>query len=119
MAIFGLFCRFGPSGDYYQAVIRTDGEALILKAAPPADVLVLARGRVAELPTGRDVRLRLDCTGAGTTRVALFADDEKVAEGQDGDALRYGSVGMLVSAEEPPADVLFEDFVLLGRRRQV
>ena len=35
-AIFGLFCRFGPSGDYYQAVVRTDGEALILKSAPPA-----------------------------------------------------------------------------------
>ena len=78
---------------------------------------MLARGRVAELPTGRDVRLRLDCTGAGTTRIALFADDEKVAEAKDRDALRYGSVGMLVSAEEPPADVLFEDFVLLGRRR--
>ena len=53
------------------------------------------------------------------TRIALFADDEKVAEAQDRDRLRYGSVGMLVSAEEPPADVLFEDFVLLGHRRQV
>ena len=113
-----MFCRFGPTGDYYQAVLRTDGEALILKAEPP-NVTTLARGRVPEVGTGRDVMLRLDCTGAGTTRVALFADDKKVAEAKDESSLRYGSVGMLVSAEEPPADVLFEDFVLLGRRRQV
>ena len=84
-AIFGMFCRYGPSGDYYQAVLRTDGEALILKSEPP-NVTTLASGQVAEPGTGRDVRLRLDCTGAGTTRIALFADDEKVAEAKDEDA---------------------------------
>ena len=98
-------------------MLRTDGEALILRADPP-NVTTLARGRVAGLAAGRDVLLRLDCTGAATTRIALFVDDEKVAEAEDGGTLPYGSAGMLVSAVDPPADVLFEDFVLLGRRRQ-
>ena len=116
-AIFGLFCRYGPTGEYYQAVLRTDGEALILKSLQPG-VTTLGRGRVSDVGTGREVRLRLDCTGGEKTRVALWADDEKVTEAEDEDGLRYGSVGMMVSADDPPADVLFEDFVLLGQRRQ-
>jgi hypothetical protein len=115
-AIFGLFCRSGPNGDYYQALIRTDGSALIVKS-DATRIETLASGRLAAVGAGQEVALRLDCTGDSTSRIALFVDDRRVAEATDRDGIRQGSVGMVVSTEAPPADVLFEDFVLLGRRQ--
>jgi len=72
---------------------------------------------VPAVAAGREVALRLDCTGDSMARIAFFVDDRKIAEATDGDGILQGSVGMVVSTEAPPADVLFEDFVLLGRRR--
>ncbi len=115
-AILGLVCRSGPNGDYYQALIRTDGSALIVKS-DAGRIATLASGRVAPVDAGREVALRLDCTGNSTSRIALLVDERKVAEATDRDGILQGSVGMVVSTEAPPADVLFEDFVLLGRRR--
>jgi len=114
---FGLFCRYGPTADSYQAVVRTDGGVLIMKSQPPGTVTTLASGRVDAMTTGRDLHLRLDCTGGKTARITLSVDDKKVAEATDAHPLPVGSVGMLVSADGPRADVLFEDFALFGRRQ--
>ena len=113
-AIFGLFCRYGPSGDSYQGVVRSDGETLLIKSES-ATITTLATGHVA-YATGEDISLRLDCLGSSTSRLAFYANGEKVAEATDRSPIRHGSVGMLASTEAPPAEVLFEDFVLLGRR---
>jgi hypothetical protein len=115
-AVFGLFCRSAANGERYQAVIRTDGEALLLKSAG-GGLQTLAGTRVPGISEGVYVSLRLDCTGRHTARLVLFADDRHVIEARDVDAIASGSVGMVASAQEPPADVLFEDFVLLGRRQ--
>jgi hypothetical protein len=115
-AVFGLFCRSTVNGDRYQAVLRTDGEALLLKSAG-GQVQTLARERTAAFGEGAYTDLRLDCTGRSTAHLSLFAGDLRVAEAEDPDAIVSGSVGMLAGAEEPPADVRFEDFVLLGRRQ--
>ena len=115
-AVFGLFCRSAPRGVSYQAVLRTDGEALLLKSGA-GEVQTLARARVNAISEGTFVNLRLDCIGAGTVRVTLFADGRPVVGAMDDDAIPTGSVGMMASVEEPPAEVLFEDFVLRGRRQ--
>jgi hypothetical protein len=116
-SVFGLFCRYGSTGDSYQAVVRTDGEVLILKSQPRAGIRALAHGRVADMVTGKEVDLRLDCRGGGTTHLTFFANGGQVAEATDHDPILPGSVGMLVSAEGPRADVAFDDFVLSGRPR--
>ena len=118
-SVFGLFCRYGSTGDSYQAVIRSDGEVLILKSQPTAGIKALAHGRVDDMATGREVDLRLDCRGGGTTHITFFADGGQVAEAIDRDPILPGSVGMLVSAEGPRADVAFDDFVLSGRPRGI
>lgn len=115
-AIVGLLCRSGSNGDYYQALVRTDGSALIVKS-DSGRVETLERGRVPAVDASRGVSLRLDCIGGSSTRIAFFVADRKVAEATDRDGILRGSVGMVVSTEAPPADVLFEDFVLLGRRQ--
>jgi hypothetical protein len=114
-SIFGLFCRYGSGGDHYQAVVRTDGEALILRSQAN-QVKTLASTRVANV-TGRYVSLQLDCSGTSTSRITLFADGRRVAEATDRSEIRQGSVGMVASTENPPGEVLFEDFVLRGRRQ--
>ena len=113
-AIFGLFCRLGPDGRYYQAVVRTDGEVLLLRTEG-SGVTTLAR---AQLPDAgaRPVDLRLDCRGEETARLALFADGRQVAAAKDRSGIRSGSVGMVASTAAPPAEVLFDDFELRGRR---
>ena len=116
-AVFGLFCRSAPNGDRYQAVVRTDGEALLLKSAA-GQVQRLAGARLAAVSDGVPVSLRLDCTGRETAHLSLYADDRRVVEAKDPSAIKSGTVGMLASSEQPPADVLFEDFVLLGRRQR-
>lgn len=116
-SVFGLFCRYGPTADHYQAVVRSDGEVLLMKSQPPGRMTTLARGRVDGMSTGRQVALRLDCTGGRKAHIAVFADDRMVAEADDGEPIPVGSVGMLVSADGPRADVLFEDFALFGRRQ--
>jgi len=68
-AIFGIFCRAAPNGDRYQAVVRSDGEALLLKTTA-ADVRTLATGRVAGVEAGRYISMRLDCTGGRRTQLA-------------------------------------------------
>ncbi len=115
-SVFGLFCRHGPANEHYEAVVRTDGEVLILKAGAPDDLATLAQGRVDDVAAGQEVSLRLDCTGGGTARIAIYADDRMVAEVEDHDPIPYGSVGILVSTEIAPGEVLFEDFSLYGRR---
>lgn len=114
-AVFGLFCRSTPKGERYQAVLRTDGETLLLKSVA-GGLQTLATARVPGMGEGAFVSLRLDCTGRNTAHLSLFADDRRVVEATDVEAIVSGSVGMMASAEEPPADVRFEDFVLLGRR---
>jgi serine/threonine protein kinase len=115
-AVFGLFCRSASQGRSYQAVLRTDGEALLLKSVA-GQVQTLASARTAAFSEGTFVNLRLDCTGTSTVRIGLFADDQRVVEARDDDAIATGSVGMVASVAEPPAEVLFEDFVLRGRRQ--
>ncbi len=114
-SVFGLFCRYGSTGDSYQAVIRSDGEVLLVKSQPAAGIKTLAHGRFADMATGREVSLRLDCTGGDSTHLTFFADGGQVAEATDRDPILPGSVGMIVSAEGPRADVSFDDFVLFGR----
>jgi len=114
-AIFGLFCRHGPDGRFYQAVVRTDGETLLLRSEA-SGVTTLARAEL--VPVGsRPLGLRLDCLGGDTTRLALYADGHKVAEATDPRGLRSGSVGMVATTADPPAEVSFDDFSLQGRRR--
>ena len=113
-AILGLFCRYGPAGDSYQAVLRADGQALLLRVGR-GGLVTVARGR-APGPVGRIADVRLDCTGSGPTRLALWVDGALIAEGTDRDGLPPGSVGMLAGASGAPAEVLFDDFVLHGRR---
>jgi serine/threonine protein kinase len=115
-AVFGLFCRSTSEHGGYQAVVRTDGEALLLKSTAEG-VQNLASARVPGVGDGSYARLRLDCRGGATAHLSLFVDDRPVIQAKDPDALTSGSVGMMASAAQPPADVVFEDFVLYGRRR--
>ncbi|MFP5318622.1 MAG: serine/threonine-protein kinase [Acidimicrobiia bacterium] len=113
-AVFGLFCRARADSERYQALVRTDGELLLLRATPRG-VTILVGGH-ATVATGSFANLRLDCTGSGKVTLKVFVDGVQVAEAKDRDGIRSGGVGVLAGAQESPADVLFEDFVLMGRR---
>jgi len=114
-SVLGLFCRYAPGGNHYRAILANDGEALIVKSEA-GELTTLASGKVPEIGTARFVSLRLDCTGARAAHIALFVDGERAVEAEDRGAPPSGSVGMMANATETPADVLFEDFELRGRR---
>ncbi|MGH9277761.1 MAG: serine/threonine-protein kinase [Acidimicrobiales bacterium] len=114
--VYGVFCRYRAGGDFYQAVMRSDGEALLLRTRSTG-LTTLGSARVAPPGTERVISLRLDCTGSGSNRVTMFVDNHKVATAVDPDGPREGSVGMFVSAEVFPTEALFDDFALLGRRK--
>ncbi len=114
-AIFGVFCRDNPSG-YYEGIIRTDGSALILKDSGAQGLTTLGSAEGVPLAASGPTAVRLDCIGRSPVRLTLFVDDRKVIGATDPGGLAKGSVGMLVASQAAPADVFFDDFVLLGRR---
>lgn len=69
-----------------------DGTAGAIRRSSRGDqVTELARALLTGV-SGREVSLRLDCTGDRTSRIAFFADGVKVAEATDRRAFREGSV---------------------------
>ena len=113
-SVVGVFCRDKPAG-YYQAVIRTDGSALLLKTSPNA-LVSLGNATSAGLGTAGPTTIRLDCLGQSPARLDLFVNDEKVISAIDRTPFRSGSVGMIVASEAVRADARFDDFALYGRR---
>jgi hypothetical protein len=112
-SVLGVFCRNKPEG-YYQAVIRTDGSALLVKTTPQG--LVTLGDATVPFPTAGPTTIRLDCLGRRTARLALFVGDKKVISATDSAPFKSGSVGMVVASESTRTDVRFDDFALYGRR---
>lgn len=113
-SVFGVFCRDRAAG-YYQAVIRTDGSALLLKTSP-SGLVTLGNATSVALAAAGPTTIRLDCIGQSPARLALFVDGKKVITATDRAPFRSGSVGMIVASEAVRADVRFDDFALYGRR---
>lgn len=113
--LFGIVCRqTAGAASYYEGLVGVDGTARIVKY-DGKDLLTIGRGQVTVTPD-RVMRLRLDCLGEpGDTTIRLFADGRKVAEAADRGGPARGSTGLvLATADAPSADVLFDDFVILG-----
>ena len=113
VAVFGVFCRNEPAG-YYAGLVRTDGHALIVKSTP-AGMRALGDAQGVPLPQG-PTPIRLDCAGKGKARLTFFVGGTEVIEVTDDQAISAGGVGLLLGSEATPASVLFDDFVLYGRR---
>ena len=91
------------SDGYYGLGIFTDGEAALL-GQPAMEVSpAIARGAAPN-------HLRMDCAGS---QLAGYVNEVKVAQTEDA-RLKNGEVGILAGDfEEPGADIVFDNFVVL------
>lgn len=108
----GLICRSDGSSHYFFLIssdgyyglgIFTDGEAALL-GQPAMEVSpAIARGAAPN-------HLRMDCAGS---QLAGYVNEVKVAQTEDA-RLKNGEVGILAGDfEEPGADIVFDNFVVL------
>lgn len=113
--LFGVMCRQAPGqAAYYEALVGVDGTARILKH----NGRLLSEMAAAPAPGvgTRSVRLRLDCIGGpGATTARLYLDGRRLIEVVDRHGLAAGSTGVVVaSGDADHADIVFDDFVMLG-----
>ncbi len=114
--LLGVVCRQAPgAAHYYEGLVGVDGTARIVKF-DGRNLITLATAPIA--PVGQRVtRLRLDCLGEPhNTRIRLFADNRLLVEATERQGYGGGSTGLvLVSADAPRAEAVFDDFVILGQ----
>ena len=119
-ARYGGVCRASTeANEAYGAAVGTDGSVEIRKAADPSQPLTYSADAAKGLLSPEGDRFRMECAGDDIVYIALYVNDELVADALDDDPYAPAGAGMYVEAvtETPPipsADVLFDDLVLAG-----
>lgn len=113
-AVFGVFCRHNEGG-YYAGLVRTDGQALIVKATVNGMQRLGSAAQVTLAPDGPTL-LRLDCSGGTKPKLSLSVEGTETIDVIDRAGFSRGGVGLVVGSEAVAGQVLFDDFTLFGRR---
>ena len=107
---YGVICRYVDSDNYYVLQVTDTGSYAIYKLKGGQWEALAEFGQSAAIQTGAATNhLRADCVG---DTLALYVNDEKVAEAQDSD-FASGDVALMAgSYDTPGVEILFDDFVV-------
>jgi hypothetical protein len=112
---WGIVCREQKGKTFYAFIVQGNGRIHVVKGLAPdlpfAFFLSTSTSDELAQTLGEPHTLRADCVGDDITRLTLYINDEKVAEGFDDDPFPSGAAGLW--AESPPevgAEVLYDNF---------
>lgn len=111
---WGLVCREQKGKTFYAFIVTGEGRIHVVKAVDPAEpfgffMSTSPSDEVAQT-LSEPHSLRADCVGDDITRLTLYLNDEKVAEGFDDDPFPSGAAGLW--AEGQPgigAEILYDN----------
>lgn len=108
---FGVMCRLRGLDTFYAFLVASDGYTKIMRVKGDEYELLAEQEqpiRDVTLRVNQLVRIRAECS---QTTLRLFTNGRLRLEVQD-DAIKYGSVGLIVEGVEPGTSVLFDNFLL-------
>lgn len=112
---WGLVCREQKGKTFYAFIVQGSGRIHVVKGLSPNEPFAFFMSTSESEEVAQTVSephtLRADCVGDDITRLSLYINDEKVAEGFDDDPFPSGAAG--IWAETAPgagAEILYDNF---------